>query len=259
MRSKNGFTLIELMIFSAIFSVIMIAFISILVAITTVQGRQSGVSEVTQQSQFLLQQIQYYVERSSLIEMNSDVATDTLKLRMAASAEDPIYIYLSNNTVYIKQTDGGIAQPLTSNKVLVSNMSFTKRSNAPGHDSVAVSFSVSYNTGGIQQRFAEGLQTAIARVSAATFDSDVRAGSSNQYVIGAASGEWKSINGTIYFNGSNVGVGALSPGAKLQVSGGDVYLDTTTKGVVLRSSDGACWRVTPSTTGTLTTASLTCP
>jgi Tfp pilus assembly protein PilE len=219
--SRKGFTVIELLIFSAIFAVVSIAFVAILLTITRVQLRETSIAEVSQESQFLLQSIQRYIENSSLIEMPADVPTSTLKLRMPSLANDPTYVYLSSSTVYVKETNGGAAVPLTSSRVLVSSMSFTKRENAAGHDSVAVSFIVEYNTSNIQQKASRALTTAIARVSAATFDSDLRASSANAK-IGAAAQEWQSINSTIFFSGSNVGIGsgAVSPQQRLEVDGG---------------------------------------
>jgi len=254
----------ELLIFSAIFAVVMISFITILVAVTRIQSRQSAVAEVNQQSQFLLEQIQYYVERSSLVEMNQDAATSTLKLRMTASAEDPTYIYSSSSMVYLKQTATGTPQALTTSRVNVTSLIFTKRSNAPSHDSVSVSFVVANNTPNVTQQFSEALRTAIARVSAATFDSDVFPSSTTPRKLGVSGAAWSSINDVINFSGSNVyftgsvGVGMLSqPNAKFQVSGGDIYVDTVTRGIVLRSPDGTCWRITPTNTGAYSSASST--
>ena len=227
-NTRAGFTLIELIIFAAIFTVAMIAFVGILVSFTRVQARQSAAAEVNQQSQFLLQTIQRYVEESSMIDAPIDVPTTTLKLRMAENATDPTYIYLSGGALYLQETDGGQADLLNSNKVVVSDLSFVKRANPPAHDSVSVSFTVTYNTQNLQQRLSRTLQSAIARVSAATFDSDIRASSTNTYKIGASAQEWQSINNTIYFNGPNVGISSnpITPQQRLEIDGG-LRLNTT--------------------------------
>jgi len=227
---RKGFSLIELLLFAAIFAIIAVAFITILVTIVAIQTRQQAAIEVNQQSQFLLQQIQYYIESSSLVELNQDSATSTLKLRMSASSTDPTYIYLSGNAVYLRQTDSGAAQALNSNRVNVSNLNFfAKRSNPPGHDSVSVSFTVAYNTANVQQQFSETLQTAVARVSAATFDSNVIPSSTATYKLGVSGNVWSSVNDIINFSGSNVGIGigVTSPQQTLEVNGG-VRLNTTT-------------------------------
>ena len=65
-------------------------------------------------------------------------------------------------------------------------------------------------------------------------------------------------NGLIV-TGGNVGFGTSSPGAKLQVTGGDVYVNTVGNGLILRSPNGSCFRLTVTDAGALTTASVTCP
>ena len=52
----------------------------------------------------------------------------------------------------------------------------------------------------------------------------------------------------------NVGIGTTSPTSKLQVSAGDVEVDTIAKGVILKSPDGTRYRVTVANGGTLSVA-----
>lgn len=257
LKSRRGLTLLELLLFSGIFAVVIIGFITVLVVVAGVQSRQYSVAEVNQQSQFLLQRVQYYVERSSLIDMPADAPTNVLTLRTSADTENPTIISLSGGVVRLKV---GVAteQALTSDKVTVSGLAFTKRSNPPAKDSVDVVFTVEYNTQNIKQKFVKSLRTAIARVNAASFDSDVVPSLPATHKLGASGQTWTAINDIINFSGANVGIG-VTPNAKLQVSGGDVFVDTIGRGIVLRSSDGACWRITPSTAGALTIASLVCP
>lgn len=241
--SRQGFTIIELLIFSAIFSIMAISFLSVLVSSVQIQAKQNATAEVTQQSQLLLDTIQYYVQGASVVETAADTATTTLKLRMASSTVDPTYIYLSGSTVYLQQTDTGQAQALTSDKVAVSNLAFTKRANSPGHDSVSVGFTIAYNSSSSQQAFLQSLSLSVARVGAATFDSNITPASNNTYTLGSVAQDWKSINGTIYFSGSNVGIGISTPGQTLEVNGG-VRLNTTTAQPTCASAQrGTFWVV----------------
>jgi hypothetical protein len=57
-----------------------------------------------------------------------------------------------------------------------------------------------------------------------------------------------------------VGIGTTTPNAKLQVTSGDVYVQTQGKGIILRATDGAnCYRVTVNNAGTMSTALVSCP
>ena len=211
----------ELLIATAIFTLVIISFISVFVAVTGVQVRQTSAAAVNEESQFLLQKIQYYIALSSSVSTTQDIATSTLTLRMPSSTMDPTVISLSGGAVLIQQA-GGAVQPLTSSKVVVSNLSFTRRSNAPGHDAVNVSFTVSYNTSNIKQMFVQALQTSVARVSAATFDSGVYPTVSGNGALGSQSQAWSSVNNIINFNGTNVGIGLNYTSAQqaLDVQGG---------------------------------------
>lgn len=257
---RRGLSLIELLVFAGIFSIVMIGFITVMVAVIRVQSRQSAAAEVNQQSQFLLQQFQYYIERSSLVDVPQDVSTSTLALRMGSASEDPTVIRLSGGVVYIKR-GGAPEEQLTSSRVTVSNLAFTKRSNPPGKDSVNIIFAMEYNTQNLARRFTQALQTSVARVSAATFDSDVYPSSTATYKLGTGAKSWTTVNDVINFSGTNVGIG-VTPNAKLQVSGGDIYIDDTNYGLVLRDSLGKCWRIRPSIVGALIAATTTaygCP
>lgn len=257
--SRAGFTLLELLIFSAIFAVLSITFMSILVSSVRIQARQSGAAEVGQQSQFLSQLIQYYIEKSSAVEMTADSATSTLTLRMASSTSDPTTIYESGGVVYFKETAGGAAQVLTSSRVTVSNMFFTKHNNSPGHDSVSVIYTMAFNTDSLLRQFSQTFNTVVARVAAATFDANVIPSANNTYKLGTVAGDWQSINNTLFFSGSNVGIGVSSPGEVFQVAGGDVYLSTAGQGVILKNPAGtACYKLTITNGAQLATSSVTC-
>lgn len=57
----------------------------------------------------------------------------------------------------------------------------------------------------------------------------------------------------------NVGIGTTTPTAKLQVVGGDVYVNTIGNGVILRSPNGSCFRIAVSDAGALSTTAVGCP
>jgi subtilisin-like proprotein convertase family protein len=57
----------------------------------------------------------------------------------------------------------------------------------------------------------------------------------------------------------NLGIGAASPTAKLQIAGGDAYIANAANGLVLKAPGGQCYRVTVQDGGALLTSAITCP
>lgn len=60
--------------------------------------------------------------------------------------------------------------------------------------------------------------------------------------------------------GGKVGIGTSLPNSRLQITSGDIYIETQGNGVILRDTDGAgCHRITVNTAGTITATVVTCP
>jgi hypothetical protein len=57
----------------------------------------------------------------------------------------------------------------------------------------------------------------------------------------------------------NVGIGTSAPKTKLEVKDGDVFINDSTKGIILKSPNGNCWRVTVDNLGNLVRTAITCP
>jgi collagen type I alpha len=84
-------------------------------------------------------------------------------------------------------------------------------------------------------------------------------GHNGAIVMQIAGTEYMRIDGTRGAYQGNVGIGTSAPNAKLQVTNGDVYLDSATNGIIMRAPNGQCWRVTVVNGGGLTSAAIPCP
>jgi hypothetical protein len=56
-----------------------------------------------------------------------------------------------------------------------------------------------------------------------------------------------------------LGIGTETPESRLQVADGDVYIQDINNGVIMKSPDGNCWRMTINNDGSVKTTSITCP
>ncbi len=58
----------------------------------------------------------------------------------------------------------------------------------------------------------------------------------------------------------NVGIGTSEPVERLQITDGDVYIEDIGNGIIMKDSNGNCWRYTPDTNGQLIgTLLASCP
>ncbi len=60
-------------------------------------------------------------------------------------------------------------------------------------------------------------------------------------------------------NDGKIGIGTSTPGSHLQVKGGDIYLEDIGTGVIMKSPDGNCWRMTVDNSGSPVFTTITCP
>jgi hypothetical protein len=100
-----------------------------------------------------------------------------------------------------------------------------------------------------------GFVTPTQRSNATAIGANAAVEQDNSMVLG-------SINGV---NGGtanvNVGIGTTTPRSKMHVANGDVYVEEATglNGVILKSPNGNCWRITINNAGTLVTTNIACP
>lgn len=193
MKKIKGFSLVEILIYTAIIGIVGTLFSNILIIVTRAQNQQASSIEVNQQMNFALSTIQRLIRESSAVEIATGTPVSNLKLRTKDSAKDPTIITISSGKIVLQQGNGA-AFNLTTDSVVVNQLSFWKIANSQGKDTVQIDISISYNTQNPQQQFTKIITSMVARANAATFDSDIVPGSDNAYDMGLSGTRWQDLN-----------------------------------------------------------------
>jgi len=200
--NNKGFTLFEILVYTAISTLVAGLAVGSLITFTRIGQKESATSEVSGQMTFVLQRIQQLVSESSNIDITAGVTTSTIKLRMQDAAKDPTCIYLSDGIIkiaegpdatYAQNCNLSAATDLTNSKVIVNTFDAKKLTQYPGHDTLSLDMTMTYNGTTADSQIQRSLSSAIARVSAATFDADVLPGSSLTYNLGQNTLPWQNV------------------------------------------------------------------
>ncbi len=154
-KIQQGFTIVEMLIYVGIFSVVagaLIAFIQI-----TSQSRINNqvVLDVNDQSVFILKIITQDLRNASAINLPAtSTSSNLLSINTAQASTSPTIFSISSGIVYRTQGNG---QPiaLNNNKIQISNLEFLNLSKSGTPGSVKVSFTAqdNFNTNSSQYNY----------------------------------------------------------------------------------------------------------
>ncbi|MEK7195776.1 MAG: prepilin-type N-terminal cleavage/methylation domain-containing protein [Patescibacteria group bacterium] len=249
----RGFTLIELVIYTAIFGTVAGLLTTILITSTKIESNQVVSTQVSSELNLVLTTVQSQVRSSSNIECVSNTNCSLssgpyLKLRFEDPTLDPTCIYLQGTQILMaqgpdatnKQNCTSTTQALTTSKVSANTLTFTKFDIPGGHATVQIDATLTYNSTNPDQQISRTLRSAIGRVSAATFDSDLLPDATNSRNIGTLTGApkaWKNI-----FLTGVLGLGSYTDAQETGVTTatGGLYYNTTTNR--LKAYTGTAWQ-----------------
>lgn len=148
-KSHPGVTLIELLLYLAIFSVIITAVVSVSIAATSARVRNNAVTEVDYQGEAVMSYITQTLRNAQSI--NSPTPNNTaasLSLNTATLANNPaIFDVVADGPrqrLRVREGSPATANYLTNNRVTVTNISFSNSAIVGGRDSIRVQFTINY-------------------------------------------------------------------------------------------------------------------
>lgn len=121
---KSGFTLIETLIYSMIFIIVVGGMMLFAIAMLTTSQRADSQVEVADNARFVIQKVQRALQGASAITAPTvGTVANSITITSASTSANPVIFDVSGGVMRI-QMAGGIPIPLTNSSVTVSSLSF---------------------------------------------------------------------------------------------------------------------------------------
>lgn len=137
-------SLIELLLYMAVFSMIVLVISSFLFSILRSQTKNQTIAEVEQQGVLAMERITQLIRNAEGINSPSIGESDSeISIDMSEAGLDPTIINLSGDTLYMKEGAGSPIE-LTNSNIIVTDLTFfnLSRSDAPGN--IRIEFTISH-------------------------------------------------------------------------------------------------------------------
>ena len=149
--NQSGFTLMELIIYIAIFSTMIGAVVGMALATTAERANAQIVSDINYQGEAAIALISQTTRQASTITSPATgVSSNSLSLTMANNAVNPTAFSSFNdgttNRLQISEGSPATLNSLTNGRVSLSNLTFTNMGLPGSHGSILIKFTLSYRT-----------------------------------------------------------------------------------------------------------------
>ena len=135
-KSTQAFTLVEVLIYSAILVIVSTVLVSVLSVVTRIAGTENASSEIANQGNFIIQTIQRLVRESSAIEVSPDFKT--LYVYLSSYDATPVTVVFDGPTKKVNLTDASGTSALNIAKVNVDSLIFVFPRNNAEYRTVSV-------------------------------------------------------------------------------------------------------------------------
>lgn len=137
LRSRQGFTLIELVIYMGIISMLLVVFMDILSASFSTQLSSQSTSEVVQDGRFIYTKLIYDINRASSVSIPASLGDTSSTLTAIINGTTHAYALSSGN---LQITDPSGYYALNSSDTTVSNLQFQRIGNVNGKHTFRINY-----------------------------------------------------------------------------------------------------------------------
>lgn len=134
---KRGFTIVELLIYIGLLSILLVVLTEIFLSILDLQSEGRAVSSVAQDGRFLIARLNYDLRRSSSITEPATLGETSTNAIVTIDGNP--YTFAENGGNLVLTTDGS-SENLNSEGSRVTNLTFTRLGNVGGKNSLQIKF-----------------------------------------------------------------------------------------------------------------------
>jgi prepilin-type N-terminal cleavage/methylation domain-containing protein len=136
---KKGFTLVELLIYIGLFSILLVILTNIFVAIIDSRLESEATTNVEEDGKYIVNRLTYDLRRAQSISTPSSRGTQTNSLQIAIDGTSYNYALQNNNLIL---TTGSDTLQLNSYGSKISNITFLRVGNLGGKDTIQIQFTI---------------------------------------------------------------------------------------------------------------------
>jgi Tfp pilus assembly protein PilW len=150
---KGGFTLVEMLVYTAMFTVMISALTAFMSVLSQSRIRNQSVLEVNDQGTQVMRVITQNLRNAVYINSPATSTTgSTLSINTTLASTTPTTFTLTNGVIFLTQ-GANPSVALTNNKVIVSNLSFTNLSRASTYGNAKVFFTLVSNSASTKAKY----------------------------------------------------------------------------------------------------------
>lgn len=140
LKSNKGFTLVEILLYIGIFSILIVVLFQLLSSIFDVQLESQSTSSVVRDGRFILNRFSYDIGQAKTIISPISLGSQSASLQFSIGSTTYTYL-LVNENLTLANSSLGTTDELNSINTAVSNLNFLRLSDTNGdNDTVTISF-----------------------------------------------------------------------------------------------------------------------
>lgn len=148
-KNHAGITLVEMLLYIAIFSILITAVVTVAISATTQRVRNNAVAEVDYQGEAVMSYITQTIRNASSVNIPTpNNVSSSISVNTSLSANNPtVFDSFSDGSrqrLRVLEGSPAIQNYLTNNRITVNDISFANSAINGGRDSIRIQFTLQY-------------------------------------------------------------------------------------------------------------------